>query len=427
MMPIRRVAASLVVLLLVQVAMADSLPEALRQALSQHPEVRGGEAMRNAMNERLNQARSNYYPTVGVDLLAQNARDRDLGVPRDRDTRRADAFLRWNLFRGLGDRQAERTAEHELLAAESDLGAATDQVALQAIQAYLDVARLRRLLELDDAYRAELARLDQDVAKRVDAGRIPPADREQSRASLIQAGAHQAQLRGQLRGAEIRYRLMMGNEPGPLNEPVLDDSAARLDLDALMTEVLTGNHRLRSAGQRAVARGMEVGVAESALYPRLDLELRRRLHDEVDPLPQTETQHAVQLQLNYQMPLGGGNFSRKREAVERKLAAQAHMEAEALRAKDDIAQSWASWREAREVEPRLAERVEASDRVVKAYDLQFEAGRRSIHDLIGVRGDRYQARVDLLENRMRQLALNAQVLALLGRLRTSVLGDAGAP
>jgi outer membrane protein TolC len=86
-------------------------------------------------------------------------------------------------------------------------------------------------------------------------------------------------------------------------------------------------------------------------------------------------------------------------------------------------QRWSSWQEVREIAPQLAERVAASDKVVKAYDLQFAAARRSINDLIIARGERYRARSDLLENHMEQLASSAQILNLLGRLRHSVLAE----
>jgi outer membrane protein TolC len=402
---------------------ADTLPEALGKALASHPGVRSGEALRNASEEQLNQVRSNFYPILGIDMISQDATDQDLGISRDRSTRRADAFLRWNLFRGLGDREGERTAEFNAQAARADLDAAGEQAALQITLAYLDVLRLRGILALDGEFQTELKRLDGDMAKRVRVGRIPQVDKEQSRASLIQAGARQAQLQGQLRGAEIRYRLLVGDAPGVLSDVMLDDAAAQLDQDALLEGLLAGNDRLRGSRQRSAARGAEVGVAESAFYPRLELEVRRRLHNDVDPVPQTQTQDMTQFQFNYQIPLGGSTFSRKREAVARRQAAEAALDEETLRAQSEITQLWSAWREARNIAPQLAERAIASESVVKAFDLQFEAGRRSLNELIGARSEQYRARVDALENRMEQLSANARVLALLGRLRASLLGE----
>lgn len=402
---------------------ADTLPEVMRQVLRQHPDIRSGQALLNVSAERLIQARSNYYPILGLDGAASDAKDRDSGTPQDRTTRRADVFFRWNLFNGMADRQGKRVAEFEQLAADSDLSATQEAVALQVAQAYLDVLRLRQLLVLGSDFIADSQRLGEDVRKRAEAGRIATADVEQARANLIQAKLQQSQLRGQLRGAEERYRLLVGVPPGELSEPAIDDSAAGQSLDALMQQALAGNSRVQGALQRAAARGEEVGVAAAELYPSFDLELRKRLYSEIDPVPQVDTRSSTQIQFSYQLPLGGASYSRKREAVERKMAAQAAADTELLQARSEIVQRWSSWQEVREIAPQLAERVAASDKVVKAYDLQFAAARRSINDLIIARGERYRARSDLLENHMEQLASSAQILNLLGRLRHSVLAE----
>lgn len=405
-------------------AVADSLPDVMRQVLQQHPDVRSSLAQLNISAERLKQAQSSFYPTLGLDGVASEAKDIDSGVPGDRSTRRADVFLRWNLFRGQGDRHGRRSAEFDQLAADAGLDDVQEQVAMQLAQAYLDVLRLRHLLALEADYIADYRRLNEDVTKRVESGRIAVADLEQARAGLIQARLQESQLRGQLRSAEAFYGLLVGAPPGELVEPTFDDSAAGQGLEALMQQALAESPRVRSALQRAAARGEDVGVAAAGLLPSFDLELRKRLVSNIDPVPQVDTRRAAQIQFNYQLPLGGGSFSRKREAVERKQAALATADSELLRARGEIAQQWAAWREAREISHDLAARVAASDKVVQAYDLQFSAARRSISDLISARGEAFRARYDLLDNRMQQLSSSAQILSLLGRLRKSMLGEA---
>ena len=404
------------------VASADSLPEVMRRALMRHPDIRSGQAQLNVSSERLKQAQSNFYPTFGLDGAASDARDLDNGARRERTTRRADAFLRWNLFRGLGDRQGERMAEFDQSAAHYGLADVREQVALDVTLAYLDVLRMRRQMALEESYIAEHQRLGEEVRARVERGRIAQAELEQVRASLIQARLRQSQLRGQLLGAEARYRLLVGTQAGELDEPRFEDAVAGLELDELLGQVLAGNPRVQALRQGAAARGEEVGVAAAGLMPSFDFELRKRLVSEIDPIPQVDTRQSAQIQFNYQLPLGGAGFSRKREAAERKLAAQAEADAELLRASEEIVQRWSAWREARAIAADLAERVAASARVVKAHDLQFSAARRSVSDLIATRAEHHRAAGDLLDNRMEQLASAARVLNLLGRLRGSVLG-----
>ncbi len=402
-------------------AMAASLPDVVSKVLQDHPDARTAQALLHAAEEQVSQARSNYFPTVGLDAVATDATDTQFGAPLDRTSRRTDAYVRWNLFRGQADRQGVKAAEFSREAADADREQTHEQVALQVTETYLELLRLRNLLALQEEYNADLLRLSDTVRKREEAGRVPTADLDQVRVSLIQIESQQAQLRGQLRGVEQQYRLLVGTDPDELTEPAIEDAAASLGQDALNAQVLSGNRRVRAAMERAAARAEEVGIANSRLYPTLDLEIRKRLQTDVNPVPVTDTKKSTQFQLSYQMPLGGTNFSRKREAVERKLAAQAAAESELLRARADLAQQWAAWQEVRGIAPHLTERVDASHRVVKAFDLQFEAARRSLTDLIAIRGERNQAQADQINNRIDQLTASARVLTLLGGLRQSLL------
>lgn len=429
LLPVRRdffrLLPPLLMLTLALPGVAAPLPEVVGAVLQQHPDIQSSEALLSAADERITQARSGYYPTVGLEAVASDANDEQFGAPLDRTTRRSDAFVRWNLFRGLADWQTVSAAQHEREASVADLDEAHERVALQVAQAYLGVFRLRRMLAMGDEYLAEHRRLNDDIGTRVELGRISAVDVEYVRSSLIQAELQHSQLRGQLRGAEQFYRLLVGVEPQGLSEPVVASVPADLSLEQLLERVLMGNRRILAAQERATARGEEVGIAAGALYPSLDLEVRRTLNSNIAPVPVTQTNSSTQLQLRYQLPLGGGSYSRKREAVQRKLAAQAAVDIELLKIQGELAQLWSNWQEARIIAPRLAERVEASDRVVKAYDLQFSAARRSLADLISARGDRYRAQSDLLNNGVDQSVASIRLLSMLGHLRESLLTPEG--
>ena len=400
---------------------AASLPEVVERVLQQHPDIRSSQALLNASSERIIQARSNYYPIVGLESVAADASDIQFGQPLERTTRRNEIFVRWNLFRGMADWQSVSVAQREREASIADLGESHERVALQVSQIYIEVLRLRGLLALGDAYLVEHRRLNEEIGIRAKLGKIPVADVEYSRNSLIQAELQQSQMRGELAGVEQFFRLLVGTEPDQLIEPVMAFVLDSVSQEQLLEQMLTGNRLIRAAQQRAVARGNEVGVAAAGLYPSLDLEVRQTLSSQIDPAPVTETDRATQFQLRYQLPLGGGSYSRKREAVQRKLAAQAAVDTELIRLQSEVTRLWSSWNELRVVAPRLEEWVEASYAVVNAYDLQFSAARRTLIDLISARGEHYRAQVGRLNNRLDQSVANIQILSMLGQLRQSLL------
>lgn len=416
--------AGLVAVMLAWPVAAMQLSDVVDSVLRQHPDIYSSQALLEAADERIDQARSNYYPVFGVDAVASDASDRQFDQPLDRTSRRSEAYLRWNLFRGLADWKTVEGVEHDREAAAADLTEAHEQVALQVSRAYLDVLRLRLLQIMGEGYLVEHRRLNDEITTRAELGRLSEADVEYAKASLIQAEMEQSKLRGQLRGAEQFYRQLTGLKPGNLNEPTLDRAVPSLTLDQLLEQVLTGNRRVQALQERAMARDAEVGMAAGGLYPTLDLEVRRTLQSNVDPAPVSETEQSTQLQLRYQVPLGGGSYSRKREAVARQAAARGAVDSELLQVRTELARLWTSWQEARAIAPRLEQRSEANYKVVDAYDLQFSAARRTLTDLIGARNELYRARADQLNNRIEQQLTSAELLALLGQLRQS-LQDAG--
>ncbi len=401
---------------------AAPLPDVLRQVLQRHPDIRSSQALLKAAEEEVAVQRSTYYPTIGITSLASNGIVEQFGVPLSQTSRTTDGFLRWNLFHGLADRHAVRAAEDTRNASDADLAETQENVALDLTEAYLDVLRLRQMIAVGEDYIADQKRLGDEIHKRARAGRVPMSDVEQALVSLIQAERQQSLMNSQLRAAEQRYRLLAETDPVELTEPALAKVPEGTSLAALMDDLLTGNGRVRADRERAKARGEEIEVASAALYPSLDMEITHRLQSKINPVSVTDTRSNNQLQLSYQIPLGGGNISRKREAVQRQQAALATVDTTLLRVRTELGQRWETWSQARDMAPRLIERLAASNKVVQAYDLQFESGRRSLPDLISVRSERYQADIDLIENHIQQLDASARMLSLAGQLRQTLLG-----
>ena len=399
---------------------AESLSAAVQQVIDSHPNARSSAALLEASAERVRQAKSNFYPSVGLQAASNEAQDRQLGSRLNRSTRNADAFLRWNLFRGLADYHSVRMAKRDSEAASEDLADAHERVALQVAASYLDVLRLRRRLVVAEAYVEQTERLVADVRKLVAAGKTPPSDIDQVDVGHIEGQWEVAQLRGELAGAEQGFRLLTGALPGELNEPGLEIAMDAVSQDDMLTQVLVTNPRIRASQARAAARTEEVGVAGGALFPRLDIELRKRLLSDIKPDPVIESRESGQVSLNYEMPLGGGSFSAKREAQARMSAAFADMDQAILEAQTSSTQLWNVWSEARQIAATLARRAQASDKVVSAYDQQFNAGRRSLQDLITIRDEHRRAQADVIDNGNAQGLGAAQILALMGRLRESL-------
>ncbi len=405
------------------IAHADPLPAVVDKVLLQQPSVRSAQALLRAAEAQIVQVRSDFLPSLGLSYRNSDSRDETLGTPIDRNVRRTDATLRWNVFNGATDTNRLRAAGFSRDAADADLDNVLEQVAYEITENYSDVVRLRQLIASLQATIASQERVEANVTHRVDAGRIASSELDLMRVRLIQNRTLLGQLRAQLGTAEYRFRLLTSQVPEALTQPSILPAPALEGadpVDALVERIHERNPRLRAALQRTAARQADVGAARGLFFPTVDLSYSKRLDNTTIPVPTADTQRAAQLGVNLDIPLGGKNIGRHTEAVERHQAAQADADDLMLKVSKDITDLYRQYTEARGIAPQLEQRVAAAQRVAGAYELHFDAGRRSLNDLSIAQSDLFDAQRNLIENRAQQTTLQAQLLGLAGELREAL-------
>ena len=216
-----RLAALLLALGFAAGVQAEALPAVVDKVLLQQPSVRSAQALLRAADAQITQARSDFLPSVGLSYRNADSRDETQGRPIDRNIRRSDASLRWNLFNGGADTARVQAGGLYRDAAEADLDNVLEQVSYEITEAYSDIVRLRQTVDSLGATLARQERVEAGVARRVDAGRIAPAELDLMRVRLIQNRALLGQLRAQLGTAEYRYRLLTGQAPEQLDTPAI--------------------------------------------------------------------------------------------------------------------------------------------------------------------------------------------------------------
>lgn len=411
---------ALLALLACAPALAAPLPAVVEQVLRRHPDIHSSQALLDAAEAQTRQTRSDFYPTFGLDYRQSNSRDSQSGATIDRDTRRANAVVRWNLFNGLADTHRLRSAGLNREAALADLDDAHERIALEVTETYAELVRLRQRLDLADALVQELDALRESVKQRVEAGRVSPADLDQIDSDLIRVRVQRGQLRGQLGGGEYRFRQLTGQPPANLASPWLEAPESARSLEQLQALLDSESPRMRAGLRRVDARAAEVAAARGAFWPSLDLELNRRLYANISPAAVSDTESANQLSLNLEIPLGGRNFARVDENVERRKAAQAAADSLRLSLSSDLGALYQELLEARAIQPELIERVDTTSRVYHAYRLQFDAGKRSLLDVAHTQNERYMALGEVIDNRNLQLLDLARMLSLVGKLRQTL-------
>ena len=405
---------------------AIPLREAVVLAVSTNPEI--GEAVGNrlAVDHELAQARGLYLPQV--DLRAEVGPEFvEIDEPGDanNDTR---ALPRWQLSIVLQQRIFDgfaTDAEVERQAARVDAAAfrvleRSEFIALDTVQAYLDVLRTLELLQLSrervDVHRAILA----DAQRRASAGELSVADPQQAEERLLNAQREAIDFETVLEEARITFERLVGEPPGQLTQPSPIAAALPPDRDAAAELALDNNPTIRLALADLDVSYAEFRAAESAFYPSLSLESRASIGEDVGGERGEDARFNVLLVARYRLFSGFIDTANRQEQVARVDEARERVDRFRSEVVDLVHQSWNSMAGAERRIDVLDRQAILARQVVESYRQQFELGERSLLDVLDAENASFNARTALLSTRFAAEFARYRVVASTGRLLASL-------
>jgi outer membrane protein TolC len=390
-----------------------SLRDVLARSVPADPQVRSAAAAQAVAQERLRQSRSRLLPALGLGATAGDGHDEEFGRKVGRRLDRSELLLRWNLYNGGADAAEVSATELEWVAATEDLNQAQDLVAERICSAYLDAWRWQSLLEPSLARVKSVEQWVVQARTQVRAGRLSDADLQQAEYSLTDAQLSHQVLAAEAAGALAALNVLVG-------EPVagvLPQTLPRLSVEEARGLTPAG---VRVARLRAAAADRRVVSAAQLAAPRVDLDARKRLSDNTRPAQTTTSLDSWSVGMRWEFPLGGETYFRRKELVARADGAKA----EAARVEQGLVAELAS------LGPKLASgeqalmqlqrQAEQYDAMVRAGRVQFDAGRRTLQQLIQLEDGRIGVVQRLAEQSNRLEKLRLRMLVLAGRLSGSM-------
>lgn len=408
-------------------AAADTLAAALTRAVANLPEVRAARANQRAIEHAAAQARGGWYPTLDASLghgreTSNNLNTRGLGANQTLTRREAEINLSQLLFDGGATSGQVRRFEARAESAEDLVANAAETAGARVAQAYVDVIRLRALIDLaadnEKRHRETLAQ----VSRLADVGQGRRADAYQADARLALAQASLTQLRSQLAQAEAAFQHLTGQPPGALADAGSFEAALPVSLPAALAQTLEAHPAIRSAQKELLAAQADRESARSrATSPRLALEVGTSANHDLDGLRGKNADAFAMVRLRYNLFRGGIDDARVREAEARIDEARANYDRARNDTERDLRQAWQGLTEDRIRLPQLQRYAAASAQVVGSYRLQFSIGQRTLLDvlnaeneLFSARSSRYAAAYAVSVGELRVLAAMGRLLATLG-------------
>lgn len=400
--------------------LTSPFPHVLSLVLSQDPQVRSAREALNVSAAELRQARSRLFPSAGVTTNVGRSDQTSLGQGYQQRNNRTEAFLRWNLFSGFNDANQISASDHERLAAVADLQRALDDACQRTLEAYFDWLRLQQQLDRAEQRVLEVTTLADRMQRQFAGGKVSEGDAQLAASALIDAQFARDTLLAERAIARAKVETLAGAPlglPEPWGLPAVSSLDARdLALDEAVAQARLGNGQWRAAQERAEAARIRIGRVAPDYLPKLDLDLRRSLNDRSNPPISPTTNHAWAVQLSYQIPLGGEIGARRDELSARSRIALAEIDRAEQAVRTELATARHRSAQAQASLESVALQVRYLQDVVRTSEMQFEAGRRSLLQLIQLRDQRFNAEQRSADNAYRMLTAQSQWLATSGAL-----------
>ncbi len=403
---------------------AQTLSESVQNAVSNNPKIAAFRDNRQAVESELRRARGLYYPQVDLRAGAgpeysDNIDTRALGGKRQ-VLREVSGILQQRLYDGgeAGsevERQKERT-----LSAANRVAENSQFTGLDAVEAHLDVIRQREILRLADAnITAHRALLDR-VQRRAAGGAGRQADISQAQSRLDQANAARSETVAALRDAEARYVRIVGvfpEAPAPAAIPV---SAMPPTVDAALQVISASNPTVLISNADIKAAEAEIGSAASKFYPKVNLELSGNRSNNLGGTPGLSQGALAEFVLRWNL-YAGGQDKANREAAYGRYNQALDSRLDALReAEQQIRQAWTAREATHDRVALLRSAVAANERVRTAYNDQFNAGQRTLFDLLDIQNEVFVTAARLATIEQQEIFLAYRILALDGRMLSAL-------
>ena len=367
-------------------------------------------------------AKSGWRPSVDLLINADkvNGESPDAnGVSQDSDynSNRTELSVTQNLFRGFDTRYGIKQTDARMRSALFQLYDTADNIALDAIQAYLEVLKQQRLLVLAKdnvaSHEETLGKIRRRSVSGV--GRRSQLEQTEGRVARAKAGfiAQQNNFQDTLTEAhQVLGRYLQAEQ---LVEPTLPESPVG-DLDSLIDQALLQHPAIKVALNNIDAALYDQRRSRSKNYPSVDLRLAKVIGDDLNGISGDTDETRLTLSLAYNFYNGGADSAEQRQ----KISVVHEQQQFAARARRQVINTlrlaWMADESLKEQLKFLKQHVVQSQKTMQSYREEFFIGQRDLIDLLDAKNELNSAQSRYTEAYYDSLAARYRVFEGLGLL-----------
>ncbi len=401
-------------------AYALDMTDMVVDSISAHPEVKEKiHVYRQVVSDR-QIAESGWRPSVDLEATTGTFDTESPATGNnsvDYESSTIELSVTQNLFNGYDTTHQIAQTEARARAALYDVYDTADNIALRAIQAYLEVMKQRRLLRLAEENVAAHEEILAQIRDRNLSGVGRRSQLQQTEGRLARAQASLIAQQNNLEDAATLLHQVLGRyvNPDALVEPRLP-SLPQEELDRLIEQALNNHPAMRVADSNVRAAQADHRRSLRTRYPSVDLRLSTEHGDDIGGLPGNTDETSLVLSLNYNLYRGGRDDAEQ----QKKISAVYEQKEFAARVRRQVINtlrlSWiADTSLARQLE-FLQTHVLKAGQTVDSYKEEFFIGQRDLVDLLDARNELNSAQNQYAEARYDGLSARYRVYEGLGQL-----------
>jgi adhesin transport system outer membrane protein len=403
---------------------AQTLPpplvKAARQAVLTNPEVQARWNGFKAASNAQDMARAGFLPQL--DLKASVGKESRTTPSTDYGSygiNGTELTLNQMLFDGMFTANEVRRLGYAKLTSYYELAEISETIALEAVRAYVDVARYRELVDAATQNFVEHKQSAQQVEQRASSGLGRGADVEQANGRLALAESSLLTELTNLHDASARYLRVVGEKP-PTKLPSLPEPFALgkmpTSTDTLLQEGLAGSPSLNAALENARTYKQAVATRQAAFMPRLDFKAYQQRDKNLDGVAGNTDLNGMKLVLNGNLYRGQADVARKRQATDQQAQARALQEKTCRDVRQSLSIAYSDMRRLDEQQRYMDLHRLATEKSREAYRQQFDIGQRTLLDVLDSQSEYFEASRSYINARHNQAAAQARTLAGMGQL-----------
>lgn len=362
------------------------------KAIENNPEVQEAWHAFKSSIYGVDAARSGYLPSVDVSVSAGYER-RNYGVEEEYNRNTAELSVTQMLYDGFRTSNTVDRFKRIQLIRYFELISQTEQTALEASIALLDVQKFKELVQLAEANLQEHESVYQQIEQSVGAGVARAADLEQISGRLSLAQSNVLTEYSNLHDVSARYLRVVGELPmNDIKQADLDEKNIPISVNQALDVAYKNSPSFYASLYNIEAQKANAKAQKAAFHPNVDLSARYGSQDR-DELGQNETrtEARVGIDISYNLYNGGLDNANLEQAYQDINIAKYQRDQSCIDIRQSLQIAYYNVTILEQKLPALDQHRESSTKVKIAYKDQFDIGQRTLLDVLDAENESFQS------------------------------------